>query len=275
MAVVTHTAQAAGIEANVIAIIDKLPEEREQKMKSFDQTVKEYIESVDWLEDDDEIPLKVTIQLFLSENPSNVEDRYNCEFLISSTDVQYFDRRVRFAYEPGDPLLYSEQSIDALTGVINFYVNMVLGSELDKYRTLGGDLYYKRALDFASLGKFVRTEFITGWTERDELIKRVLREPFITFRKMKDYYFYGLYLLQEENNPKEALRSILTALDLLEKVTATAKSDMEEHKQFVSAHHTELVDIFKDYTDRNQVFQRLIALDPDHRNIYQKHLTGF
>ncbi|MFQ5771107.1 MAG: DUF4835 family protein [bacterium] len=261
---------AGMVKANVKVIIDKLPIDKQEKMKNFHTVVKDYIENADWLEDDDKMPIEITLQLFLTDLPSNIEDRYRCEFLISSSDVQYFDKRVRFPYQPGETLVFSEQAIEPHTGVIDFYVNMVLGSELDKYSGFGGDFYYKRAQSIAALGKFVRTEFIIGWTERDELIKRVFKEPFITFRKMKDYYFYGLYVREE--NLQEARKNIKIALDMIETVI-DAKSDMEEPGQFLTAHYLEIIEIFKDVENKNDIFKKLIKLDPDHKELYKEYTS--
>lgn len=266
---------AGDVKANVRVIIDKLPINKEQKMRDFHQVVKEYIDGVAWLEEDDRMPIEISLQLFLIESVSNIEDRYKCEFLISSNDVQYYDKRVRFPYQPGDQLVYDQQAVGPLTGVINFYINLILGSELDKYRNMGGDIYYKRALNFASLGKFVRTQFIPGWTEREERIKQIFVEPFTTFRKMKDYYFYGLYALEEENNSGDARDNIIAALDLIEKAMESKDTRVEfnEPKQFLDAHYTEIIDLFKDYGQRNSVFEKLIKMDPDHKELYTKHLT--
>ena len=258
------------VKANVHVIIDKLPLDKQEKMKDFDDIVKKYIENAQWLEDDDNMPIEVTIQLFLTDMPSNVEDRYRCEFLISSSDVQYFDKRVRFPFQRGESLVFSEQSIEPHTGVIDFYVNMVLASELDKQRSFGGDFYYKRAQSIAALGKFVRTEFILGWTEREELVKRVFQEPFITFREMKDYYFYGLYVLKEDL--AEARKNIKIALDKIETVLE-AKSDLEEPGQFLTAHYLEIINIFKDAKNKNEIFKKLIKIDPEHKKLYEEHIS--
>ncbi len=260
---------AGQIKTKVNVIIDKLPIDKQEKMQDFHIALKEYIESVEWLEEDDSIPIEITLQLFLTDARSNIEDRYNCEFLISSTDVQYFDRRYKFPFQLGDVLIYSDQAVEPLTSVINFYINMILGSELDKEREYGGDLYYKKAQSFAALGKFVRTDFILGWTEREKLIKNVFTEPFRKFRKMKDFYFYGLYVREEKLD--ETRKNIRTALDILGGVFKE-KADLEEPKQFLSAHYLEIIDIFKDDRYSEDVFKKLIELDPDHRELYEKYV---
>lgn len=265
---------AGSVTAKVRVIIDKLPIEKEEKMKDFYQVIKTYIENVEWLEEDDRMPIELSLQLFLTESLSNVEDRYNCEFLISGSDVQYFDKRVRFPFQPGDIIQYNPQSVEPLTAVLNFYINLVLGSELDKARGLGGEVYYKRAQNFAALGKFVRTEFVYGWNEREEIVKYIFSDPFTTFRKMKDYYFYGLYVLQEEGGSKQEAREyMLTALKLVERVIEK-RGDLDEPKQFLDAHHPEIVELFKDYAHRDDVFRLLIKVDPDHRDIYEESMTG-
>jgi len=260
---------AGQIKTKVNVIIDKLPIDKQEKMQDFHIALKEYIESVEWLEEDDSIPIEITLQLFLTDARSNIEDRYNCEFLISSTDVQYFDRRYKFPFQLGDILIYSDQAVEPLTSVINFYINMILGSELDKEREYGGDLYYKKAQSFAALGKFVRTDFILGWTEREKLIKNVFTEPFRKFRKMKDFYFYGLYVRDEKLD--ETRKNIRTALDILGGVFKE-KADLEEPKQFLSAHYLEIIDIFKDDRYSEDVFKKLIELDPEHRELYEQHV---
>ncbi len=261
---------AGQIKAKVNVIINKLPLDKQEKMQDFHIALKEYIESVEWLEDNDSIPIEITLQLFLTDARSNIEDRYNCEFLISSTDVQYFDRRYKFPFQLGDVLIYNDQAVDPLTSVINFYVNMILGSELDKEREYGGDLYYKKAQSFAALGKFVRTDFILGSTEREELIKNVFTEPFRKFRKMKDYYFYGLYVREEKLD--ETRKNIRTALDLLGGILKE-KADLEEPKQFLDAHYLEIINIFKDDRYREDVFKKLIELDPKHKELYEEHVS--
>ena len=262
---------AAGqIITNVNVIIEKLPLDKQEKMKDFHSVVEDYIENAPWFEEDNDRDMEVTLQLFLTDIPTNIEDRYRCEFLISSSDVQYFDKRVYFAYQPGEVFVYNEQSVEPHTGVIDFYVNLILGNEFDKIRSFGGDFYYKRAQNVAALGKFVRTEFIRGWTERDELIKKVFQEPFKTFREMKDYYFYGLYIREE--NKDEARSYVRTALDKLASVL-DKKADLEQPGQFLNAHYLEIIDLFKDSKDKNAVFELLIKLDPDHKALYEEHAS--
>ncbi len=260
----------AQIKANVKVITEKLPLYKQERIRGFDRLVKEYIEQANWFEGEP-IELEITLQMFLTDSPSNAEERYNCELLISSSDVQYFDRRIRFPYQPGDVLVYNEHNIDPLTGVIDFYVNLILGNEFDKYSSFGGDFYYKRAQSIAALGKSVRQQFVLGWrTWRAELVQRIFREPFITFRKAKDYYFYGLYV--RDKDLEEARKNIRKAIDLLGEVMEK-RQKMEEPEQFFNAHYLEIIEIFKDDKNKEEVFKKLIKIDPSHKTSYEEVLT--
>lgn len=259
------------VKAKVHVIIDKLPIEKQEKMRDFDKVIKAYVESAPWLEEKDQgEPIEVSLQLFLKDIPSNVEDRYKCEFLISGSDVQYFDRRVRFSYEPNQQLVFSEQAVGPLTGVLNFYVYMIIASEFDEFSEFGGDIYYKKAQNMAALGKFVRSEYILGWTERDELIKRVFSRHFQKFRKAKDHYFYGMDVRDEK--PEEARKNVAAAIDLIASVMEE-KSQFEEPQQFLDAHYQEIIELFKDADGHSDLFKKLIKLDQEHKEQYEEYIS--
>lgn len=263
---------ANDVKANVHVIIDKLPLDKQAKMRNFHEIVKKYVEESPWLEDKDQgDPIEISLQLFLTDLNSNVEDRYKCEFLISGSDVQYFDRRVRFPFQQGEQLVFSEQSVGPLTGVINFYMYMVIANEFDEYNKFGGDIYYKKAQNMAALGKFVRSEFILGWTEREEIIKRVFTKEFKTFRVAKDHFFYGLYI--KDDHLSEARKNVVQAIDLIDTVMAT-KSNFEEPQQFLNAHYMEIIDLFKNTKNHSELFKKLIKLDQEHKEQYETFIPG-
>jgi len=263
---------ANDVKAKVQVIIDKLPLDKQDRMRNFHEIVKKYVEESPWLEAKDQgDPIEISLQLFLTDLNSNVEDRYKCEFLVSGSDVQYFDRRVRFPFQPGEQLVFNEQSVGPLTGVINFYVYMIIANEFDKYNKFGGDIYYKKAQNMAALGKFVRSEFILGWTEREEIIDRIFTKEFKTFRVAKDHFFYGLYV--KDDNISEARKNIVQAIDLIDAVL-TKKSYFEEPQQFLNAHYMEIIDLFKNTKNHSELFKKLIKLDQDHKKQYAKFIPG-
>jgi len=265
-------AVSGDVSATVNVITDRLPIEFQDKMIDFHKVVKDYVDNGNWLEEDDKgEPIPLTIQMFLEYSASGAEDRYTCEFLISGGDIQYFDRRMRFPYQTGDQLIFDPQNAGPLTSILDFYVYLILGNEFDSFREMGGDLYYKKALDTAELGKFVRTEYIFGWTERNELIRRIFRDPFPTLRKAKDHFAQALY--EEGENIDVARKNVRQCLQLIEKVK-NHEEKFDATKQFLDAHYTQIIDIFKEDENNRDVFEKMIRLDPDREAAYKEHIVG-
>jgi len=271
MPLTVATVHAGDVRATVQVIIDKLPIEKQDRMRDFHKVIKSYVEQAPWLEESDKgDPIDISMQFFLTDIPSNVEDRYRCELLVSGSDVQYFDRRVRFPFQVGEQLVFNEQVVGPLTGVVNFYVYLIIANEFDKFNEFGGDIYYKKALNTAALGKFVRSEFIFGWTEREELIKGIFTKEFKNFRKAKDLYFYGLYVREE--NLEEARENVAQAIDRIVAVMEY-KTKFEEPQQFIDAHYIEIIHLFKSASNRNDIFKKLIKIDREHKEQYEEFFS--
>jgi hypothetical protein len=253
------------IKATVTVIIDKLPADKRQKMATFDQQVQRYIESHDYIEEDYVAPFQVGVQLFLEDYPYNGEDRYRCSILLNGPDVQYSDKRARFAFQQNEQLSRN-QGFSAIGGLIDFYLCLVIGNELDKYDELAGTHYFEKARALVEQGKF--GQFFEGWDRRDELMQSIFSENYKKFREMKNYYFYGLWGVQNDA-PKQ--RSFVKQAIRQLKAVLTENRDNLAAQQFIDAHHQEIVDLFKDSGDP-EVFKTLKALNPDRAELYDEYI---
>lgn len=253
------------IRAKVTVIIDELPTDKRQKMAKFDQQVSRYIENFNYVEEDFVEPIEVGIQLFLEDLPYNGEDRYKCSILMNGPDVQYSDKRAQFAFQEREELTRN-QGFSAIGGLIDFYLYLVIGNELDKYDGMAGTHYFEKARALVEQGNF--GQFFYGWDRRDDLIKSIFSENYKKFREMKNYYFYGIWGVQ--NDPRKQRGYVKQAIQQL-KVVLTEKSDNLAATQFIDAHYQEIVDLFKDSGDA-EVFKILKGLDPQRAEIYDAYI---
>ena len=253
------------IKAKVTIIIDKLPLDKRQKMAKFDQQVLRYIESYDYVEEDFVAPIQVGIQLFLEDYPYNGEDRYRCSILVNGPDLQYSDKRARFAFQENEQLTRN-QGFSAIGGLIDFYLYLVTGNELDKYDDLAGAHYFEKARAVVEQGKF--GQFFEGWDRRDELMRSIFSENYKKFREMKNYYFYGMWGVQ--NDLRKQRSFIKQAVQRLTAVL-TENRDNFAAQQFIDAHYQEIIDLFKD-SGEGEVFKTLKALNPDRAEIYDEYI---
>jgi len=260
------TAQA--VHADVKIHLDKIPMDHRHKLKDLQEKLQAYINDYEWTDDQDAGNIYLTIQIFLQDISSNFEDRYAGQFLISNnSDQQFFDKRWRFNYSPGDAFYHQENSFHPLTSLIDFYVYIILGGEFDKLDKLAGTPYFTIAQDIAHQGQFGR--FPEGWDYRQDLIKKILAEPHKIFRTGIDAYYLGLSY--EKEDPKVMYKQCQKGLQLIAK---SLEEDPEDQiaRQFIKSHSQEIIDIFKD-TGNTAVFNLLISLDPEHKAIYSKYIS--
>jgi hypothetical protein len=85
---------------------------------------------------------------------------------------------------------------------------------------------------------------------------------------MKDYYFYGLSLNNDELTQKRDY--VKQAIVKLEAVLKENKDNLGA-KQFIDAHYQEIIELFKDTGD-DTVFRILIRIDADREEIYREYI---
>jgi len=263
----THAATPLNktIKAKVTVIIDKLPLDKRQKMAKFDQQVLRYIESYNYVEEDFVEPFEVGVQLFLEDYPYNGEDRYKCSILVNGPDLQYSDKRAQFAFQEREELTRT-QGFSAIGGLVDFYLYLVVGNELDKYDEMAGAHYFEKARAIVEQGKF--GQFFYGWDRRDDLMRSIFSDNYKKFRNMKNYYFYGMWGVQNDLPKQRGF--VKQAIQQLKAVLAE-KSDNLAATQFIDAHYLEIVDLFKESGD-SEVFKTLKALNPERAEIYNEYI---
>lgn len=254
-------------------ILEKLPLIKQERLQDFQAKINKYLNEYDWLEKDDAEwmedegmpPFKFHIQLFLKDRPSNIEDRYRCNLVLSGSDIQYVDERATFAFQEGEALEHDGDHT-SLKLLLDFYVYLAIANEFDKMGFLEGTRYFKKARTAVEQGQFDR--FILGWDRRKELMEMLEGENYKKFREMKDYFFYSLATYDE--NKSQAREYMLKAMEMLREIVLKDRS-LDAAKDFISAHYQEVIDMFKHGAEKRPI-EILHELDPDRRELYEKYL---
>jgi hypothetical protein len=255
------------VRPEVTVILDKLPEDKRQKMGNFAEKLRVYIATRVWIEEDYVRPFKLGLQLFLEDDPYPTEDRYRCSLIASGPDIQYYDKRALFPFQASETIQESGAAVPVRT-LIDFYVYLVIANELDKYGENGGDVYFAKARALMQEGKY--SQYAYGWDWREDTVLALTTDNYKKFRVMKDYYFYGLWSTQDE--PDKTRHYTLQALKRLEEVLKENKDNLAA-KQFIDAHYQEVIEIFKNGKD-STAFQIMTRLDPERENIYKEFIAS-
>ena len=261
---------AQSIIVTVDLELNALPDENRVKLQDFKQVLEDYLNNYKWTKDEFVGELKINWSLVLQDISVSYQDRYKAQLLVTNnSDVQYADKRCRFAYQKGEIPVHSDNNWESLTSLLDFYMNIIIAEEMDKFGHLLGTPYFERAKLIAEQARFGLGQFIEGWDLRVELIVNLLSERTRKYREMKDFYFYGLYFAKED--PNKARTYIKEAINMLEEIQKDEDPKFKRCTKFLEAHHIEIVELFKNSND-SQVFQKLIKLDPDRANIYQDNM---
>jgi len=261
---------AQSIIVTVELELNALPDENRAKLQNFKQVLEDYLNNHKWTKDEFIGEFKINWSLVLQDISVSYQDRYKAQLLVTNnTDVQYADRRCRFAYQKGEIPVHSDNNWDSLTSLLDFYMNIIIAEEMDKSGHLLGSPYLEKAKLIAEQARFGLGQFIEGWDLRVELIVDLLSDKTKKYREMKDFYFYGWYFSKED--PAKARTYIKEAINMIEEIQKTENPKYKRCTKFFEAHHIEIIELFKASND-SQLFEKLIKLDPDRANIYRENI---
>jgi hypothetical protein len=254
------------IAAEVNVMLERLPIEKQQRLKDFARDIETYINDHDWTGEIVDSNIPVSIQIFLQDNSVNYESRYAGTFLVTNQDdIQYFDKYWRFPYQFGERLYHQEGVFHPFTGFLDFYIYLIIGGEYDKLGKMLGTPYFEKAKYVSDQAKF-NSQFILGWDEREKLIDFIMSDDNITFREMKDIFFLGLSYIGEEDST--ARKYCTQALSMIENVLEY-NPDHEEALNFMKSHHIDFINMFR---GNREILEKLMYIDPDRAETYKKYL---
>ena len=273
-----HEAGGQQVEAEIMVHLEALPVLHREHMADFSREMTDYIEEWDWLEEDLPEPVHVGFEAILAFLGSAVKTQYGSRLTVySGTDLKYLDRWWLFEYEREDLLQHDDQQFNGLTWLIDFYVHIMIGHELDKFTEFGGDSHFQRANAIAVDGRFSR-EFQRGWDERLDLIDGILADDYRPYRLIRNRYFRGL-AAQKANKLVEARTLCREAVDLMAELHKKNARD-ERLTEFLNAHYLQLADVFSaesptevpDTAPSLEAYEVLMEIDPAHRSTYEKRV---
>ncbi len=265
------------VRAEIMVHLEALPILHREQMAGFDFALADYIDEWDWLEEDLSEPVHVGFEAILAFLGSRVKTQYGSRLTVySGTDLKYLDRWWLFEYEREDLLQHDEAQFHPLTWLVDYYVHIMIGHELDKYTEFGGDRHFQRANTIALDGRFSR-EFQRGWDERLDLIDGILADDYRPHRLIRNRYYRGL-AAQRENMVVEARALCRQAVDIMAEQYEKNPRD-ERLSGFLNAHYLQLADIFSTESSNEvqstesstEVYDILMEIDAAHRSTYEDY----
>lgn len=199
---VTLTAQE--LQATVNVNMQTLTQDQRQDMMNMARDVESYLNNNRYLNrdwDGEKIPVDITIYVN-SRNGNRVTGRLSVvsKRLVNNAPgtgsglLRIFDQDWNFDWSYSPTLVYQPLRYDAFTSVLDFYMLLAIGLDMDTYDDLAGTEAYKIAQQIAQNGNsqgvsMFSTVFQPGQLTRMSLITELMDMRFQPFRRLiYDYH---------------------------------------------------------------------------------------
>lgn len=284
-AFIITTAHAQEFNCEVNLNTERLEGNSFDYIDNFDVIIENYINDYQWTEEDFEEEERILCQIQIAFITGTSNYTFSAEVVFqmqrpiyntvsNSTTLLLNDDTWQFDYPEGRTLVHDELQFDALTGFIDFYMNLLLGYDFDTFSEGGGDPYYTKAQNILNLAQSTSA---IGWTRatnnrrnRNILISDLNSTSYDEFRNAL-YQYHRQGLDQFVDNPKVARENILEALKSIQELKRRSSSNFI-FDIFFDSKFREIAAAFVDAeTDiRLEAYEVLRETDQGHLSEYEK-----
>jgi hypothetical protein len=182
------------------------------------------------------------------------------------------DLSFNFKYQEFQAMEFQQNAnVYNLTGILAFYVNVIVGMNYDTYKSEGGTPYFQKAREILNA-----SQSIEGWRPNDGqslknrfyLIDNLLTDRYLPVRKsLYAYHMNGLDMMHKDVT--KGRDEIYKALEGFQEITKIFPNSMLI-KVFFNAKYKELIEIFKGATtaEKTKAIELLSAMDPANKISY-------
>jgi hypothetical protein len=272
------------IDATVTVNMDQIVMDNKVNVQTLSIDLQNYIKNVSYTENQWEGPkIPVDIGIVLS---GGTNSRYSARLLIVSKrmldggddlysvalklvdDTWSFEYQ-RFANLEHNTLLYNE-----ITTLIDYYMMIVVGFELDSYEELSGSASFDKARRFFTLGSSAGangygTQSSPGAFTRYNLINELTDARYYELRKLIfSYYVDGLdKMATDKANAQKTLAEVISDIAIFKEKKMIGPCILLQ--AFSDAKNLEWVELFKDYPEKS-VYDKLMYIDPSNSQRYRE-----
>ncbi|MCD6234307.1 MAG: DUF4835 family protein [Candidatus Marinimicrobia bacterium] len=208
-----------------------LPEIEELK-----QQIIQYIQTESFSDETYDFQIPYRISIFIRSIDESGTDRvYTCEaFFTNDYDQRYYDPQWKFEYSSGASLYRSTGIFNPLTGIIDYYGYLIVGTELDAIELLGGNAIFEKANQIIQRSQSGR--WSSGWRNRISDFEAITRN----YRLRKARFFLSEAFWAIEDQKKElALSKLKESLLLIQEIIRIRNKDKFTN-DFIESHYKDV-----------------------------------
>lgn len=244
--------------------------------KTLESAIADYVNTRKWtntqISPAEKIECKMFFTIKIYEEPTMSGDLqvqssrpvYNSSY--TTTLLNFKDNKLEFDYQEGEPLIFSENSMESnLTAIINFYVYLILGMDFDSFSPRGGDPYYQLARNVVQMAQ---SSGESGWKafednrNRNAVLNTFTEQSTAGLRDLL-YEYHRTGLDEMSMSPDKGRAKITSTLDYVKSVYETQPMAVGV-SMFKDAKLDELVNLYTKAPEeeRKRVYELLYSIYP-------------
>lgn len=244
--------------------------------KTLENAIADYVNTRKWTNTQISPAEKIECKMFFTiktyEEPTMSGDLqvqssrpvYNSSY--TTTLLNFKDNKLEFDYQEGEPLIFSENSMESnLTAIINFYVYLILGMDFDSFSPRGGDPYYQLARNVVQMAQ---SSGESGWKafednrNRNAVLNTFTEQSTAGLRDLL-YEYHRTGLDEMSMSPDKGRAKITSTLDYVKSVYETQPMAVGV-SMFKDAKLDELVNLYTKAPEeeRKRVYELLYSIYP-------------
>ncbi len=272
------------IEAKVFVDLQQIEQQNRVNVQTMASDLERYINNTKFTNlqwDGPKIPVDITIILSGGFNNNyegrlilTSQTRLNGNDEIRTTVLKLMDAQWNFQYARGAFFSYNPLRYDPFITLIDFYMNLVIGADLDSYGELGGTNLFNSARQICLLGannngQGYQTISQPGELTRYNIVSDLVDLRYEDLRKLVFAFFYdGLDLMV--TNKEKGLSNLISIIGEMADFKKNKMTGPSAYLQiFFDAKAKEIAQTLTG-NDNEQVFKDLMYLDPSNSSLYQQ-----
>lgn len=189
---------------------------------------------------------------------------YNSTY--TTTLFNFKDTKIEFDYRDGDPLVFSENTMENnLTAILNFYAYMFLALDFDSFSLMGGQPYFDRA---ATIVQLAQSSGEVGWrtfedTKNRSAVLAAFTDPNTQGMRRLLYNYHRKGLDEMVTSPDKGRAVITESLAEIQEIYKVAPMSVAL-SLFRDSKLDELVNVYSKapQSEREDVYNLLHAIYP-------------
>lgn len=272
------------IQAEVNVIVEQVQQENRFYASTMESDLERYINNQKFSSGEWEgppIPVKINIHLSggfngaFSARMFIAAQRYIYgQGEAASVTIRMIENNWRFSYQQGGMISFNPNRFDRFASIIDYYMYLIIGFDLDSYEELGGTALYDKAKYVVQLGAAQNIDGFSTFYQTGEMSKYSLLAEMTDLRYealrilIFEYYVDGLdYMIEDEEAALKNLELIIKDMAIFKQKKMVGPSALVQ--LWFNTKVDEICATFKGRMS-DQLYKDLTYLDPTNTTQYQQ-----